>query len=508
MSEAEIPNNEPGLHEPNQPTPALDSSADTADFINLSVQESENSGLVDDIDRSRNTGEPEGTEDREGDAPITTTSEIAAPVEDLNRDDTEENSPLDEALTWQSDLDVAELVTLSQSLQNQNSELLGHVEQLETLLDECHSALQLQMKRNQSLETRLNEQNQELSKTQEQLTRLFRELEASHHVAQRQQILIETLSQQMESSQEQVAQLERECAHIQQRYNEQSYNLSISENTCTELRSRLERQQRYSLQLKAALDKCLEVPAQTELAAEIGNTPVGAELQYNPQNASARLRLLLKPQPIQPWSASSEYFSEDTPSDQTEPTETSSEPALNSPLTEETPEEVSRPIEWLAQEEAEASEPIKDTTPAPAAPKPQFGDDLPDLTADVSRNIKEAEEVLWEELERLTEAAISSTNIPPAEPPVAPQPIHLQGWKPVTPEPISNRQSAPQPQQESAALPEPTSVTSIVPVTPNESIDLSEAANWPAPVVYPQRPQKKIKSLAAIDLPSFPRLGK
>ncbi|HEY9694972.1 MAG TPA: hypothetical protein V6D15_22450 [Oculatellaceae cyanobacterium] len=29
--------------------------------------------------------------------------------------------------------------------------------------------------------------------------------------------------------------------------------------------------------------------------------------------------------------------------------------------------------------------------------------------------------------------------------------------------------------------------------------------NWPSPVIYPQRPAKKLKSLAAIDLPKFPR---
>lgn len=485
MSEAEIPHNEPGMHEPNQPTPALDSSADNAGTINLSVQ---------------NATEPERIDDRQDSA----SPEIAASV-----DNAEENSQLEEALTWQSDLDVAELVTLSQSLQEQNSELLGHVEQLETLLDECHSALQLQMKRNNSLETRLSEQNQELSKTQEQLTRLFRELEASHQVAQRQQILIETLSQQMESSQEQVAQLERECAHIQQKYNDQSYSLSISENTCTELRSRLERQQRYSLQLKAALDKCLEVPYQTEIPADMGNVPAEAELQYNPQNAFARLRLVLKPQPIQPWSVSLDGIPESAESDQPNQSESSTEPTLNLPLTEETPEEVSRPIESLVQPEPEVvTEPIKETTPAPVAPKAKLSEDLPDLSAEVTEDIKQAEEVLWEELERLTEAAIASTNIPPAEPVAPPQPIHLQGWKPLTPEQIGNLQSAAPPQDESPALPEPTSVSSMVPVNPNESIDFSEGANWPAPVVYPQRPQKKIKSLAAIDLPSFPRLSK
>jgi hypothetical protein len=31
-------------------------------------------------------------------------------------------------------------------------------------------------------------------------------------------------------------------------------------------------------------------------------------------------------------------------------------------------------------------------------------------------------------------------------------------------------------------------------------------SNWPSPTLYPLRPPKKRKSLAAIDLPSFPRL--
>jgi len=63
---------------------------------------------------------------------------------------------------------------------------------------------------------------------QDQVRSLFHELEASHKTAQRQEILIETLTAQLESSQERVAQLERECSP--RYYNEQSHQLVQTEN--------------------------------------------------------------------------------------------------------------------------------------------------------------------------------------------------------------------------------------------------------------------------------------
>ena len=471
MSEAEIPNNQQNLQSSNQPQPGIDSSADSTDS-NKSINQPQDTEIVDDINQ------PLGGE---------TETAVEALLDEAG------DSQLIEALTWQSDLDVIELVNLSQSLQEQNSDLLGHVEQLEKLLDECHNALQSQMKRNQSLETRLEEQNQDIAKSQEQLTRLFRELEASHQVAQRQQILIETLNEQLESGQEQVAQVERECAQIQHRYNEQSYNLSLSENTCNELRSRLDRQQRYSLQLKAAFDKCLEVPAQTELASDTSDIPVEAQIQYYPQNASARLRLVLKPQPIQPWSASSASFAEDPLA----LADTSAPSTLDSPP----PAEMAQvsDIGELSAAEPEALEEVF-VNPNPVE-KANISDDLPDLTADVSRKITEAEEVLWEELERLTLDAIASKNVLPQKNTVTP-PTNFDAWDDVTEESSSHTSPA-FPTPEPSIPSEPIST----PLTLNDEAE-DAAANWPSPVVYPQRPQKKIKSLAAIDLPSFPPLRK
>ena len=55
-------------------------------------------------------------------------------------------------------------------------------------------------------------------------------------------------------------------------------------------------------------------------------------------------------------------------------------------------------------------------------------------------------------------------------------------------------------------LPQPKSPSRFA--TPEPSLHqqpMLPQPNWPSPVIYPQRPPKKLKSLAAIDLPKFPR---
>ena len=97
----------------------------------------------------------------------------------------------------------------------------------------------------------LVQRTQDVVTAQEHLTQLFQELESAHQSAQKQQILVETLTAQLESSQEQVAQLERECTLTHQRYSEQMQGTRQAEILCRDLRSRLHRQQRYTLQFKA-----------------------------------------------------------------------------------------------------------------------------------------------------------------------------------------------------------------------------------------------------------------
>ncbi|XGV95120.1 MAG: hypothetical protein ACAF41_20525 [Leptolyngbya sp. BL-A-14] len=136
----------------------------------------------------------------------------------------------------------------------------------------------------------------------DRLTQIRQELERTQQTAQRQQILVETLTEQLESSQERIAQLERDCALTQQRYNEQVQQVLQVESTCRDLRLRLHRQQQQTLQFKAALEKCLEMPTAytSQALPEIA-------LEDDSSNLQA-LSALLKPktQPVKPWSSPAE----------------------------------------------------------------------------------------------------------------------------------------------------------------------------------------------------------
>lgn len=182
---------------------------------------------------------------------------------------------------------LADLISLIQELNQCNGVLLDRVSQLEEALERSQQALQSQGERSPDSSSPYDADD--LATAQAQIATLFSQLEFAHQTNQRQQILTETLTAELESSQERVAQLEREAALLQQRYNEQSQLLVQSEGSCRDLQARLQRQQRYTLQFKAALEKCLEMPApQYE----------GLETIAPPTDILALPRV----QQIQPWS--------------------------------------------------------------------------------------------------------------------------------------------------------------------------------------------------------------
>jgi hypothetical protein len=152
---------------------------------------------------------------------------------------------------------LADLISLIQELNQCNSVLLDRVSQLEDALEQSQHSLKSSEVPRYSPQQTIPEG---WSISQAQITTLTNQLEFAHQTNQRQRILNETLTAQWETSQERVAQLEREAAMLQQRYNEQSQSLAHAEITSHELQSRLYRQQRYTLQFKVALEKCLEVP--------------------------------------------------------------------------------------------------------------------------------------------------------------------------------------------------------------------------------------------------------
>lgn len=219
-----------------------------------------------------------------------------------------------------------ELITLIQDLHSSNSNSIKKVNQLDQALGECQEALESHKKRSSVAESMLTQRTQELVAAQEQVRCLFYELEASHQTVQRQQILIETLTAQLESSQERVAQLERECSLTQASYNEQSHQLVQTENTCRDLRTRLTRQQRHTLQLKVALEKSLEVPVSSyQSQADTDVPPVTTRPLRDLKNVPDSAPFLSQVQPIPPWSAQPQFFinepepGSDSPLDSTPP---------------------------------------------------------------------------------------------------------------------------------------------------------------------------------------------
>jgi hypothetical protein len=209
-------------------------------------------------------------------------------------------------------LPEGESIDVVTSLENQNQTLRDRVSCLETTLSQAQANRCQEVDRWESLALRGDERLQEtvqaqaqtiaqyvneLTDSQQQVTAVLVQLEQAHQTAQRQQIVMETLNTQLRNSQERVAQLERECAGVHQQNVDQAQQVLQQDHQVRDLQSRLQRQQRYTLQYKAALEKSLEVtptmaPAVPALLSETTANQLAAKAVTMP-----------KPCPVKPWSA-------------------------------------------------------------------------------------------------------------------------------------------------------------------------------------------------------------
>ncbi len=201
-----------------------------------------------------------------------------------------------------------ELVTLIQVLRSSNSNLSERVTQLEQALTDCLKALQIHKKYSRVTKSMLTQKTQELAATQEQIKCLSEETAASHQTIQLQQTLIESLTAELQNTQERFAQLEWEYYLTQASYKEQSGQMIQTEHTCRELRTRLKRQQYYTLQLKVALEKCLETPASRyQSKVNVEHIPTDLKSEQRLQVHS----FFSKAESIPPWSAQPQFLTED-----------------------------------------------------------------------------------------------------------------------------------------------------------------------------------------------------
>jgi DNA repair exonuclease SbcCD ATPase subunit len=397
-------------------------------------------------------------------------------IADMNEDEPQPDVEIDQTVESDSTLNVeaetsypeslptlaesrnkdADWFALAQKMRQRNRRLLEQIAQLQNALSEKQDALNAEMVRSQEQDSLIVRQGEELNTLQEQLTRLFHTLESSHQAATRQQILIETLSEQLQSSQERVAQLERECALTQQRNNEQSHQLVQSANTCRELKTRLHRQQQQTLQFKVALEKCLEMP----------NRQISEAQPSRPKRDAGGV--VPKAQPIQPWSAQQDFLADESSMD--------TEPLWNRPL------QLDSLLATSASDEdvTEPSESYPSTTPTDSTVTPISGSTAAEL---------EAERQLLAEMNSLAQASgLSEVAYDLTQ---EPNPWMLEAGR------------------DAETVDESELSSAETEATEDEWNEENEVTlpqpNWPSPVVYPLRRPKKIKSLSSIELPSFPR---
>lgn len=150
-------------------------------------------------------------------------------------------------------------------IREQNRQLETKILDLETSLIETNKRLETQQRLCNSADDLIEQKTQELDNYEMEISQLSHKLDQANQGYQNQQIFIESLSQQLHTAQEKVARLEREWALLQDNYAHQKQTLLQVEKQNKELEIRLQRQQHYTLQFKAALDQCLKAPSSENL---------------------------------------------------------------------------------------------------------------------------------------------------------------------------------------------------------------------------------------------------
>jgi myosin heavy subunit len=141
--------------------------------------------------------------------------------------------------TVEAQHDRTDWLTVVSNLRQINRQLVEEIARLEQALASAKQTLHTHKQENQTYEITILQQQDELKVAQERVGALFQQLETSHQIGQRQQTLIETLSQQLEITQTIVPQLEAEHEQLTQKYQQQAQKLIKTEQVAVELHRRL-----------------------------------------------------------------------------------------------------------------------------------------------------------------------------------------------------------------------------------------------------------------------------
>ncbi|MEM7794394.1 MAG: hypothetical protein AAF579_08065 [Cyanobacteria bacterium P01_C01_bin.118] len=370
--------------------------------------------------------------------------------------ETNATSSVNTSPTEQPSQRETELLNLVRDLNDCNDVLLAKVSQLEESLERSQVALQSEIDRSSPASDR-------------EIVQLVTELEQSTQALQQQQRQNETMQTELTTLRERAAQLETDHAVLLQQHTTQSQELLQANTNCRDLRARLQRQQRYTLQFKAALEKCLSMS--TEASNSSGLDTPGISMPTVEQ--------------IRPW------------------------------------ESIAGQSKLDPQLESIIRGPQSNVQSAPVSPSEAEAEDQ--LWYDLARVMGPAEAPLKDNLQELSGKTLAEegSSAKLSEPSTSTEPSQFSEPSPrankVTSDSDDSNPSAAAPDNVDKGLsqlsPEASEILAKV-----QSARAAAAADTylpamavqgsPSPLVNPLKPQKKIGSLAAIDLPNFPRLKK
>jgi hypothetical protein len=153
-------------------------------------------------------------------------------------------NPADKAIetvytTIESQPDQTDWLTVVSNLRQINRQLVEQIARLEQALASAKQSMHTYKEEKQTHEITILQQQDDLRLAHERVGALFQQLETSHQIGQRQQTLIETLSQQLEITQAIVPQLEAENTELQQKIQQQQQKLAKTEQVALELHRRM-----------------------------------------------------------------------------------------------------------------------------------------------------------------------------------------------------------------------------------------------------------------------------
>lgn len=216
----------------------------------------------------------------------TTANEFS--YENNNFPEIEEQGIDDHKMNWQK---------VAHKLREYNRKLLKKVFRLEQELADIENKHTKYVEKSKSSDLLVAQQEQEIRQYQEKVE-LFDSQQANfQEIIEQKEVAIAHLVEQYELSQQQTAQLERDCALLQENYSHKLYELTTKEKEIKDLQNKLNQQQRSALQYKAELKRYQERSAK---ATPSRSTSIPAKEPVIPKRKAS----YSNQRKIEPWSTS------------------------------------------------------------------------------------------------------------------------------------------------------------------------------------------------------------